>query len=94
MFSLLTLASSGGMTAFSFRQAEACSVLLCSSVLDLIFQLWTAISTRANLLSGKWLPVSVLGPEKGPFGGRGVKIKDLPESFESMSLQFVNAGTA
>lgn len=70
-------------------------MLLCSSMLDLIFQLWTAISTQANLLSGKWLPVSVLVvPERGPFGEHGVKIKDLPESFECMSLQFVNAGTA
>lgn len=82
------------MTAVSFWQAEACSVLLCSSLLDLILQMWAAINTQENLLSRKWLPVSVLvGPERGPFAGLGVKIKDLPESFESMSLQFVNAGT-
>lgn len=56
-------------------------------MLDLIFQLWAAISTQANLLSRKWLPVSVLlDPERGPFAGCGVKIKDLPESFESYDL--------
>lgn len=80
------MASLGGIATFSFWQAESCSVLLCSSMLDLIFQMWMVISTEVNLLFRKWLPVSVLVVQRQRGLFWGVTVKGLPESFESSIL--------